>query len=185
MLLFIRHIQLVRDKKSNIFDISIICISIAMEKLKDTIFYSLDKAIRTYRQFAQKNLREQIDDITIDQWLVLKTLHENPAISQKELADQVFKDYASITRIIDLLVKKDYLTRKPFPKDRRRSKLELTSQAFLLLDPLIAIVENNRKQALIGVSREEIEALNHILEKIINNCQLTSNNYEPKTSNHH
>jgi DNA-binding MarR family transcriptional regulator len=151
-----------------------------LEKLKDTIFYSLDKAIRTYRQFAQRNLRDQIDDITIDQWLILKTLHEHPEISQKELADQVFKDYGSITRIIDLLVQKAYLSRKPHPEDRRRFKLELTDQALDLLDPLIGIVKNNRQTALIGVSQQEIIALNKTLEKIIENCQLKSNTYESK-----
>lgn len=149
-----------------------------MEKLQDTIFYSLDKAIRTYRQFAQRNMREEIGDITIDQWLVLKTLHEQPEISQKELADQVFKDYASITRIIDLLVQKKYLSRKQHPEDRRRFKLELTGQAKSIMDPLIRVVEQNRHTALIGISREEIFKLNETLKKIIENCQLKSNTYE-------
>lgn len=151
-----------------------------MEKLKDTIFYSLDKAIRTYRQFAQRNLRVQISDITIDQWLVLKTLHEQPEISQKVLADQVFKDYASITRIIDLLVRRAYLIRTPHPEDRRRFKLDLSDQALSMLDPLIAIVKNNRQKALFGISQEEIIALNSTLEKIIKNCQLKSNTNESK-----
>jgi MarR family transcriptional regulator for hemolysin len=39
----------------------------ASEQLKEVIFYSLEKTIKTYGQFAQKRLREAGYDITIDQ----------------------------------------------------------------------------------------------------------------------
>ena len=77
-----------------------------MEKLKDTVFYSLENAIKSYRQFGQRDINRTGLDITIDQWLVLKTLEDSPGISQQHLAALVFKDVASITRITDLLVKK-------------------------------------------------------------------------------
>ena len=142
-----------------------------MEKLKNTVFYALDKAIKTYRQFAQKNINKLADDITIDQWLVLKSLHESPDISQTELAQNVFKDYSSITRIIDRLVKKKYLDRKAHPKDRRRFRLELTPYAKSQLNPLFTIIQSNRKQALEGLTQEEIKLLHKTLEKIVLNCQ--------------
>ena len=73
-----------------------------MEKLKDITFYTMDKAIRTYRNFAQKKLKENGYKITIDQWLIIKAILENPGISQQELGEKVFKDNASVTRIIEL-----------------------------------------------------------------------------------
>lgn len=149
-----------------------------MENLKETIFYSLDKAIKSYRQFAQKNINIQFEDITIDQWLILKTLHEYPGISQTDLARNVFKDYASVTRIIDKLVTNNYLRRETHPEDRRRFKLELTDYADAQLDVLMKIVQFNRASALANISREEIEKLQEILSKITNNCQLKSNTYE-------
>ena len=86
-------------------------------KLENVIFYTIDKSIRSYRVFAQKRLREHGYSITIDQWLILKVLMENPGIMQQEVAEMVFKDNASITRIIDLLVKSNYLKRTVNPKD--------------------------------------------------------------------
>ena len=74
-----------------------------MEPLSDVIFYSIDKAIKTYRQYAQKQLKNAGYSITIDQWLVIKTLLENPHIKQQDLGEKTFKDNASITRIIELL----------------------------------------------------------------------------------
>lgn len=76
-----------------------------MENLDLIFFYHLDKAIKTYRQFAQEKLKENGFDITIDQWLVLKAVSENQDINHNDLADAVFKDKASVTRIIELLVK--------------------------------------------------------------------------------
>jgi DNA-binding MarR family transcriptional regulator len=151
-----------------------------LEKIKDTIFYALERSIKSYRQFAQRNLNNYVDDITIDQWLVLKTLHESPDINQKELAQSVFKDYASITRIIDLLVQRNYLSRETHPKDRRRYLLRLTPYAENKLETLFQIVKQNRTTALEGVSKKEIDQLHEILEKITINCQLKSNTYESK-----
>ena len=62
-----------------------------MEKLNDVIFYHLDKAIKTYRQFAQHQLTKSGFSLTIDQWLVLKKLHEQPNIKQHEIAETVFE----------------------------------------------------------------------------------------------
>ena len=77
-----------------------------MEKLDSVLFYYIEKAIKSYRQFAQRELKNAGLSITVDQWLTLNCLHENPDMSQKELAETIFKDNASITRIIELLVKK-------------------------------------------------------------------------------
>ena len=148
-----------------------------LKELDKTIFYSLDKSIKSYRQFAAKNIREKMgtSDITIDQWLVLKTVKDNPRMSQKEIAEKVFKDYASITRIIEILVQKDYLTRMFHPNDRRRFKLRLTDLGELTYESLVPIVRQNRKQALDGISKDEIKIVQDILKKIIQNCQTTAN----------
>ena len=99
-----------------------------MEKLERVVFYKLDKAIKTYRQFAQRRMNEAGLAITIDQWLVLHAIEDKPGIAQLEIAEQVFKDAASVTRIIDLLIKKEYLQRNTHESDRRRFSLELTKQ---------------------------------------------------------
>jgi DNA-binding MarR family transcriptional regulator len=143
----------------------------ASEKLSDIIFYSLEKSIKTYRQFAQRKITEANRDITIDQWLVLKTLQELPAITQQQLAIVVFKDYASITRIIDLLVHKRYLKRISHATDRRRFELTITKDGAKVIDSLRPVIKNNRSMALKGISREEIELLQITLNKIITNTQ--------------
>lgn len=141
-----------------------------MEKLKDITFYTMDKAIRTYRVFAQKRLRENGYKITIDQWLIIKSIMENPGISQQEIGEKVFKDNASVTRIIELLVKSEYLEREVNPDDRRKSNLSVTDEGKSIVKKVHGLVLENRKTALAGILPEELEILNKTLKKIISNC---------------
>ena len=142
-----------------------------MERHETINFYLLDKAIRTYRIYSQKKLREKGFKITVDQWLVIKVLLENPGISQLNLAEKAFKDNASITRIIELLVKSKYLDRKINPKDRRTSILKVTPEGEDIINKVHDLVLQNRRIAQTGITLEELENLNGTLKKIIKNCQ--------------
>lgn len=142
-----------------------------METLESINFYLLDKAIRTYRMYSQKKLRENGYNITVDQWLIIKVLLENPGISQQEIAERAFKDNASVTRIIDLLVKSKYLNRKANNKDRRKSILSVTDSGEAIIHKVQELVLQNRKTAQVGIQLEELENLNATLKKIIANCQ--------------
>lgn len=141
-----------------------------MEKLENVIFYSIDKAIRTYRQYAQYQLRKKGYNITVDQWIIIKCILENPEITQLEIAERSFKDNASVTRIINLLVKAKYLTRKINKNDRRRTQLQVTDlgrETILLVDE---IVQTNRQVALQGLTQDEIDLAKKIMDRITSNC---------------
>jgi len=142
-----------------------------MERLETINFYLLDKAIRTYRIYSQKKLRENGFKITVYQWLIIKVLMDNPGISQQNIAEKAFKDNASVTRIIDLLVKSKYLDRKVNPKDRRTSILKVTAAGEEIINKVQDLVLQNRKMAQTGITIEELENLNATLKKIIKNCQ--------------
>ena len=146
-------------------------LEIHMGSIETINFYLLDKAIRTYRNYSQKKIKENGLNITVDQWLIMKVLFENPNIPQIELAKRVFKDNASITRIIELLVKAKYLDRKTNPKDRRTSILRVTATGEQIIYRVQDLVLQNRKNAQAGISIEDLENLNRTLQKIILNCQ--------------
>src|ERR1700704_4083814 len=125
------------------------------ENLKEILFYSLEKSIKTYRQFAQRQLVENGFNITIDQWLVLKALSDGPGQTQHQIAETVFKDYASVTRIIELLVEKQYLIRTMHANDRRRFNLTLTENAVKLLETMQPVIEKNRSIALKSINEQQ------------------------------
>lgn len=141
-----------------------------MEKLNSIIFYNIDKAIRAYRNYAQRQLKAHGFSITIDQWLIIKAILENPGITQNEIGDLVFKDNASVTRIIDLMVKSEYIIRHVHPDDRRKTNLEVTDSGKKVIREVQNIVETNREAALKGVSKDELEMMYSALLKISENC---------------
>jgi len=141
------------------------------EKITEVVFYTIEEAIKSYRKFAQKRITEQGLDITIDQWLVLKSLDTNKDLPQNQLADLVFKDVASVTRIIDLLVRKEYLVRSMHSDDRRRFVLEITEKGRDVITRAGSIVNENRSIALNGIADNDINQVQTLLRKIIQNCK--------------
>ncbi|MCB1025156.1 MAG: MarR family transcriptional regulator, partial [Acidobacteria bacterium] len=107
----------------------------------------------------------------IDQWLTIKNISENPGIKQHELAENVFKDNASITRIVELLVRAKYLKRKIHREDRRRTELIVTPEGEDILKKVSLVILQNRKQALQGISLKELEIVDKILRSITKNCR--------------
>lgn len=136
-----------------------------------TVLYSLEQAIKEYRKISQKNISKIVTDITVDQCLVLIILNKNSDYSQKEIANLIFKDNASITRIIELMVKKDYLKREINEFDRRKFNLKITEKGQNTIELLSPVIAHNRETALNGLTNNEIEFLDKILNKIISNCK--------------
>ena len=144
-------------------------------KLKNptgTVLYTIEQTIKEYRKVAQKNIAKVVKDITIDQCLILIILNKEDKIPQNVLANLIFKDNASITRMIELMVKKDYLNRTIHKEDRRKFNLEITEKGKTTIDLLSPIIQTNRKTALNGLSLEEINLLDKTLNKIITNCKI-------------
>ncbi|MCA6361734.1 MAG: MarR family transcriptional regulator [Bacteroidetes bacterium] len=135
-----------------------------------TVLYTIEQTIKEYRKISQKNIQKLVSDITVDQCLVLILLHKNSDYSQKDIAEYLYKDNASITRIIELMVKKGYLKRRINDLDRRKFTLEITENGKRTIELLKPVITKNRQKALKGLSETEIETLNNLLSKIIANC---------------
>ena len=141
-----------------------------MKRVSGVLFYTIDKAIKTYRQFAQEQLKKANIDITIDQWLILNTIMEQPGISQAHIANHVFKDDASVTRIIEKLVEHRYLKRNFHESDRRMTSLKITIKGINVIRKVNRVAIKYRSTALEGLSKKDIEQTEDALLKIIDNC---------------
>lgn len=138
-----------------------------------TVFYTIERTIKTYRKFSRQQFLKVVDDITIDQKLILQYLNDHPGLSQNEIAELVFKDNASLTRMIDLMVQKGFLLRSINPDDRRRFKIKLTPKGKKVLEKLAPVIEENRIKAFAGITEEELVQLELTLNKILSNLNNT------------
>lgn len=107
--------------------------------------------------------------LTRAQWRVLTQLRRREGINQTALAEIMEIEPISLGRHIDRLVEKNFVERRPDPRDRRAWRLYLKPDVQPLLDKLRAISNSNRKEVLQGIPLEESEALIDTLLKIKSN----------------
>ncbi|MCE7055788.1 MarR family transcriptional regulator [Algoriphagus sp. AGSA1] len=131
--------------------------------------FLLDRTARKVKQYAQQQFKSGDFDVTVDQWLVLKNLSENDLLSQTELANLVFKDHPTLTRIIDLLCKKGYVERVPHPQDRRSFQLHLTESGVSKVVSLRPEIHQIREKAWENLSPHDFEEFKRILNTIYQN----------------
>ena len=107
------------------------------------------------------------EDITIMQWYVLFKLHEKDGQSQTELTDNVLNDRPNMTRILDGLVKNGYVTRNPYPKDRRKYRIMLTEKGRDVILKILPLLVEHRKVMYAGISKEDLQSFHKNLSKIV------------------
>lgn len=133
--------------------------------------FLLDRTARRVKQYAQRKFKQHDFDVTVDQWLVMKNLSESETLSQSELAQLVFKDHPTLTRIIDILCKKGYVERTPHPQDRRSFHLLLTDNGKKKVGELKPKVSDIRQKAWENLGEKDFNEFRRILNTIYNNLE--------------
>lgn len=132
----------------------------------------LDRTARRVKQFAQSSFSEQHFDITVDQWVVMKTLYEHENLTQKELAEKCGKDQPTLTRIVDLIIKKGYAQRYTPPEDRRCMFLKPTEEGIEKVKSVAPKVAKIRMKAWDNLTEQDFENFTRILNTIYNNLEI-------------
>jgi len=134
-----------------------------------TYSFLLDRTAKKVKQFAQRRFKELGFEVTVDQWIILKKLGENEDLNQKELANMVFKDTPTLTRIIDLLVDKGLVSRNLDENDRRCFVISLTGAGRAILDEYQAQVMEIRLKAWEGLTEDDFNYFKRIINTIYRN----------------
>lgn len=139
------------------------------EELYNAYSFLLDRTARRVKQYAQQKFKEYKFNVTVDQWLVMKHLHENGEMKQNALAEILFKDNPTVTRIIDLLSKKGLVVRKLHPSDRRCFLVGLTKQGTAKVAQMKPKIRDIRLKAWEGLSKSDFTHFQKVLNTIYNN----------------
>lgn len=139
------------------------------EHLNDVVFFLIEKTNKMSKQFAATKFKEAGIEVTVDQWVLMKFIHEHPGSSQTVIAENAFKDAASITRMLDILAKKGYLNRNPIENNRRQFSIDLTDKGVEYVQDHIAFVQGLRDAGTAGMTEDEIKMLKAGLLKIQKN----------------
>jgi DNA-binding MarR family transcriptional regulator len=133
------------------------------------VLFQLDKTSKLAKQCTQREFDKLKLGITVEQWIILKIVHESEVMSQKELALKSLRDPAAITRTLDLLQKKGYVQRISIAGNRRQYQISLTPNGKKFVESNMQLVHEQRLKSVVGFSKEEVEKLRELLLRMQKN----------------
>ncbi|MCB2361360.1 MarR family winged helix-turn-helix transcriptional regulator [Clostridium estertheticum] len=108
-------------------------------------------------------------NITTEQWLVLVRLSKQDKISQKNLAEVSSKDQSTLTRIIDILERKNFIERHPNKEDRRSIAIHITADGLATCKKVTPFLEDIFNDILKGIPYEKLKIFNEVFLQIDEN----------------
>jgi DNA-binding MarR family transcriptional regulator len=131
-----------------------------------SIFFLLEKTSKIIRERIGEYLSQHNSKVTTIQWLCLHCVHENPGIKQKKLAQKLSKEEASISRIIQKLVKQNFIYRKRSVIDNKTQNLYPSPEGVEIIKKHQDAVLKIYKKTFAGIYDREMNVVNDILKRI-------------------
>ena len=140
------------------------------EKVIDTsIAYLVGRTSRSIIKRLTKKFIDAGFDVSYEQWSILVHLYRKDGQTQQELSNIAVKDKAAITRLLNVLEKKNIVLRIPDRSDKRSKLVYLTHKAKEFKSDLIAVVEDLLAEAEHAICAEEMNQCKATLNKIFSN----------------
>src|SRR5690606_27457138 len=135
----------------------------------------LDSAARRVKQYAQMQFNLGNYEVTVDKLTVLKYLNKVENIMKQVIAKLCAKDQTTLTRIIDILVKKGFVERVIHEQDRRSFIVTLSPKGNAKVNELEPHIREIRMKAWENLNEDDFEQLQRILNTIYRNLELNKN----------
>lgn len=129
----------------------------------------LGKTVKVLEYFMQEMFNDHDLDLTKEQMIVLKKLHDNDGLSQNELAFLTLRNKSSLTRLLSKMENKKYISRKQDSEDKRVNHVYLTEfgkDIYKRTKPVIRKMISTMEQ---NISDSEKQQIIKILKKIQSN----------------
>lgn len=138
-----------------------------MAEIRD-IWLHAHNMIRSARQIINENLRP-LNLSSAEGNILLHLLTQGQDIAQEQLVEQLDVSKPAVSRVLDSLEAKGFITWQPDPRDRRVHRVRLTSRA-LEIGPDVEQAYNRLYAfAMRGISQEELDAFIKIFGRISEN----------------
>ena len=111
-------------------------------------------------------------NVSIPEWRVIAVLGRFPGLSAVEVAERTMLDKVAVSRAVTKLIKNGYIDREFADSDKRRSILNLSEAGSQLHDEIAALALGFERDLLEGLSPEELEQLNSIMERLLARARL-------------
>ena len=129
----------------------------------------LERTLKVIRQNVLQIFRDLDLDITTEQWVILDSLHQQDGQSQTDLANSNFKDAPTLSRIIDLMCKKEMTERQRSEEDRRSFNIFLTKKGKKIHQKAYPQILKLRKTGWNNLTDEDFTTFQRLMDQIYQN----------------
>ena len=110
--------------------------------------------------------------VSIPEWRVIAILGRFPGLSAVEVAQRTMLDKVAVSRAVTKLIKNGRLDREFADADRRRSILNLSEEGRRIHDEIAPLALQFEKDLLHGISPDEYEIFNRVMERLVSRARL-------------
>jgi DNA-binding MarR family transcriptional regulator len=124
---------------------------------------------RLYQRFnALQRGEKRCFGVTMTQCVTLELLQQEGPKTVRELADALGLDTSTVTRVVDVLVRDELLSRaRDEERDRRRVYVSLTEAGEQLAEQLEACADEYCERILVRIPRGQREDVHHALRLLV------------------
>ncbi|MBS0236691.1 MAG: MarR family transcriptional regulator [Proteobacteria bacterium] len=124
--------------------------------------------LRCLSNFVSRSFAEKlaIKDVTVAQWVVVRTLYDYEKTSLKDLARTIGVDSSSLSRTVERLVQRMLIIRTP-GKDRRSIELALSVEGKRLVLDLARLADQNDDEFFHTLSKNAKNELLNIVQQLL------------------
>jgi DNA-binding MarR family transcriptional regulator len=118
-----------------------------------------------------QNFKQYDFPITYEQWQILSRLYEKDGQTQNQLALLNERDQASVSRLVDNMIKRELVERRPHPHDRRINLIYLTEESKQIQGELESLAFKTIVQASNEIDEKKLEICLNVLDQIRENLK--------------
>ena len=131
--------------------------------------YIIEKTSRKIKQTLQKRLNNLNIDITVDQWVIILELSRHKDLAQNEIAKKTNKDAPTVNRIIEILLKKELVSKNNNSIDKRKSVICLSNKGKKMIEKINPEIIKFRNDGWKNLSDQDLNDLKRIMQTIYQN----------------
>lgn len=133
---------------------------------EDSIAPWLGKTVKIVEYYLHEEMLNHGLDLSKEQMIVLKKLHEQDGRNQNELAFLTLRNKSSLTRLLTKMEHKNYITRKQSEEDRRVNHVYITDLGREIYNKTRPIIKKMIQTMEKDISEFEIDQMIKTLKKI-------------------
>lgn len=124
-----------------------------------------------FSRVLDRNLRDAALDISQEQSAILTELWKESPLTQNELVERTQKDKPGVSRLINILERKNLVARTASPEDKRINLIVLTKMGQRIENRVKDVVAETMEQALKDVDESDIAAVKKVFAQVYQNLR--------------